>query len=243
MFSVQMLKASRDVVAFEPRVKQAADLTAMFDAVRVPVRVEAVALSDRRGISNMRILTADPGRSTIENANPLDDEDGSPRAEIAVRVRRLDDYAFDAVGFIKIDVEGHELAVLNGAGATIERSKPTLLIELEDRHRPNAVADATTFLQSLGYGGYLLLDDEIYSVDQFDPDIHQKRTNICGWTEGWSRRGVYVNSFVFLPGDVLNATISMALMTDTSLVGFAKILQGTTRGSGSVHFGGMEGWS
>ena len=37
-------------------------------------------------------------------------------------------------GFIKIDVEGHELKVIDGAKETIEKHKPNLLIEIEEQH-------------------------------------------------------------------------------------------------------------
>jgi FkbM family methyltransferase len=38
------------------------------------------------------------------------------------------------VGFIKIDVEGHELAVINGATTLLTTQRPLLLIEIEARH-------------------------------------------------------------------------------------------------------------
>lgn len=199
LFSVGMLGHSRDVIAFEPRPAQAKDLLAMFDAVGAPVRVEAVALSDHAGTSKMRILISDPGRSTIEEDNPLADEDGSSRAEIAVTVRRLDDYELESVGFLKIDVEGHELAVLRGASATLEKNRPTLLIEAEERHRKNAVADIASFLKPIGYDGYYLLDGQLHSMEEFDKESLQDDRNIGGWKEGWALRGTYVNSFLFVP--------------------------------------------
>jgi hypothetical protein len=44
------------------------------------------------------------------------------------QVRRLDDFSLRP-GFIKIDVEGHELEVLNGGINTIRQSLPTLMVE------------------------------------------------------------------------------------------------------------------
>ena len=38
------------------------------------------------------------------------------------------------VSFIKVDVEGFEPSVIEGAGATIDRDRPSLLLEIEDRH-------------------------------------------------------------------------------------------------------------
>jgi hypothetical protein len=53
----------------------------------------------------------DAGRSTVATTNPVE-ELGD--LEIAlVPVQRIDDYSFgDHDGFVKIDVEGHEEAVL-----------------------------------------------------------------------------------------------------------------------------------
>lgn len=96
----------------------------------LPVRVETVAPSAVPGEAKLRILGSDTGRSTIEHDNTLEDSDGSARFEIAVPARRLDDYEMDAVGFIKIDVEGHELAVLRGGSETIRRCLPSMLIEI-----------------------------------------------------------------------------------------------------------------
>jgi FkbM family methyltransferase len=195
-----MLGRSRAVVAFEPRPDQARELATMFDAVGAAVRVEAVALSERTGSSTMRVLAADPGRSTIEDANALADEDGSLVETIDVPSSRLDDYALDNVGFVKIDVEGHELAVLRGATATIERNRPRFLIEAEERHRGNAVAEVVSFLGRLGYDGYFLLGREQRPIDEFVAEEHQNARNIASWKDGWIRTGSrYVNNFVFLP--------------------------------------------
>jgi len=44
-------------------------------------------------------------------------------------MRTIDSYAFDDVDFIKIDCEGYELRVLEGAIQTLERCKPTVVVE------------------------------------------------------------------------------------------------------------------
>ena len=87
----------------------------MAECLSLPIRVEAVALSDVQGGANLRILEEDVGRSTIEPENTLEDPDGSIRSETTVAVRRLDDYDLESVGFIKIDVEGHEVWIYVGA--------------------------------------------------------------------------------------------------------------------------------
>jgi len=189
VFSVQICGVSRKVIAFEPRPRQAAELTAMFSCLELPVEVEEVALSDHAGTAQLRVLTEDVGRSTIEAANSLEDEDGSAKEQITVNVRTLDDYGLNDVAFIKIDVEGHEVSVLEGASKTIERCLPFLLVESEDRHRTNAVADVTAFLKQR----------VLVEMDRFDPSVHQDGRNIGGWKDGWSRKGIYVNNFLFSP--------------------------------------------
>lgn len=49
-----------------------------------------------------------------------------------VEVLALDDIGLDRLDFLKIDCEGFELEVLQGAKNTIERFKPTMLIEIND---------------------------------------------------------------------------------------------------------------
>jgi hypothetical protein len=66
-----------------------------------------------------------------------------------VKAIALDDQEFDAVSFIKIDVEGHEPEVLAGAGALISRFRPTIFMEFNPwtinaygGHSPAAFAKA-----------------------------------------------------------------------------------------------------
>lgn len=58
------------------------------------------------------------------------------------------------VDFIKIDVEGYEPAVLRGALRTLERFRPALLIEIEDRHLEKFRATSATIVDLLAPHGY-----------------------------------------------------------------------------------------
>jgi FkbM family methyltransferase len=199
VYAVNICDRSAYVVAFEPRPAQAAAIRDMASSAGLPIDVQQVALSDQRGLARLRILTNDAGRSTIEAANALEDPDGSPQYEIRVPKLTLDDYGLRDVGFIKIDVEGHELAVLRGAMETIRASRPTLLVEIEDRHRNNAVADVLAFMSQLDYEGFFVLDGELKSIAQFDRVVHQNPANIGGWKDQWARRGTYINNFFLVP--------------------------------------------
>jgi len=53
------------------------------------------------------------------------------------------------VSFIKVDVEGFEPAVIEGAVATIDRDRPSLLLEIEDRHLARYGRTATDFVDEI----------------------------------------------------------------------------------------------
>lgn len=147
VYTWYLARWSAGVTAFEPQPRHAALLARAF---RTGVQIEQVALSDRPGEAVLRIPVAafEDGRATIEPQNAL--RDFSFR-EYHVPCRCLDSYDLPRVGLIKIDVEGHELAVLHGARGLLARDLPHLVIEAEERHRPRAVESLCDFLLPFGY--------------------------------------------------------------------------------------------
>jgi FkbM family methyltransferase len=199
IYTVHIVDASCDCLAFEPHQSLTLELRKMAKCLSLPIRVETIALSDMQGEATLRILDEDVGRSTIEPENTLEDPDGGRISETIVPMRRLDDYGLEAVGFMKIDVEGHELSVLRGGIETIRRCSPMMLIEIEERHKRNAIRDIQEFLLEIDYEGYFLLNRSLNPIRQFDVKVHQNVANIGGWKTQWKRYGVYVNNFFFIP--------------------------------------------
>jgi hypothetical protein len=131
---------------------------------------------------------------TIEEMNSLQ---GAPLARsVTVRMRRLDSYKFTSVRFIKIDVEGHEAAVLRGATETIESERPHVMVEIEERHNPGSIEAVSRWFADRDYGGFFLLDNSVVSISRFRAGEHQNRTNLSANN---MRIGTYINNFIFLP--------------------------------------------
>lgn len=68
---------------------------------------------------------------------------------ITVECKPIDSFDITNVGFIKIDVEGHELNVLKGITSLLARDRPNLIIEIWD-HDINAY-ETLKFLNSINY--------------------------------------------------------------------------------------------
>lgn len=69
-----------------------------------------------------------------------------------IPMRRLDDYRLDSVDFIKVDVEGYERLVLEGARETLGRCQPVVIVEqkeFSDRYGDERYA-ASDLLVSMG---------------------------------------------------------------------------------------------
>ena len=87
--------------------------------------------------------------------------------EVIVKMRKLDDIKINnKIGFMKIDVEGHELEVIDGAKNTIVNNMPVLLIEIEKRHTKEPVEKSINYIKKIGYECFFLKNKELISVDK-----------------------------------------------------------------------------
>ena len=95
------------------------------------------------------------------------------------------------MGFIKIDVEGHETDVLEGARATIRAHRPVLMIENELAHVGDRIGGVFGALTALDYTVLGLKDDVLTDWRTFDVAAFQQRTR--------GDRARYLQNFVAIP--------------------------------------------
>jgi FkbM family methyltransferase len=144
------------VIAFEPSAREFARLRGHIERNALG-NVEAVpcALGDREGTAMLHVAEADKaGHNTL--AEQFVSASVTKAYAEPVRVVRLDDYARDVprVDVIKIDVEGRESQVIEGAQKIIVRDRPALLIEVAGAATASDHPGRLTMESSLRQLGY-----------------------------------------------------------------------------------------
>jgi FkbM family methyltransferase len=196
LYTRQLARCSRKVHAFEP-ARQMADLLRRTKASNV--ELHEVALSDEDGVATLSV-PLDDGKAVHSLASIEQRGEEGPLATEQVRTARLDSFIREAVAFVKIDVEGHELRVLNGAAGVLERSRPVFLVEAEERHRAATTASVFEFFARHAYDGFFVLNGEIKPVSEFDPRTMQDPDSLRA--DGGRKEGrCYINNFFFFPNE------------------------------------------
>lgn len=151
------------IYAFEPATQQFTLLKANLSRNNL-TQVEAVqlALSDCNGPGVLHLDdTFNTGSAALRSG------DATGPNEETVTCTTLDDFVesrqIDRIDVMKIDVEGFEMSVLRGGCRTLERLRPTLLIEVKDHHlqRGGSSRDKLyAYLRALGYTSYRIKSRE-----------------------------------------------------------------------------------
>jgi FkbM family methyltransferase len=191
IYAYAMLKCSKSVHAFEPHPKMYNMMTFYLGDRVTPY---PIALGNETGTAKLHVRKSDTGYSNLgASLHMKPPPDGRPdrgHIEIEVPVKRLDDCNIDNIGFIKIDVEGFEMQVLEGAAETLKKFRPNLLVEVEDVHNERPMKDRIGEICSkYGYRAYALRKGQLTPFALLDPKINFSRSD----------RKNYVFNFIFLP--------------------------------------------
>jgi len=157
-FAYALSTIADQVVAFEPNPDYALFARVM---LRGRATVHRLALSDKPGRATFYVPVDHDG-TVLHFAGSLKRTHGQfPRNRTyAVEVRTLDAFALADVRFIKVDVEGSEREVLDGARATIARDRPVLLLELLSGTHADPGAYTAAICEAFGYDAVIVQHGE-----------------------------------------------------------------------------------
>ena len=175
------------------------DLRRRLQRLLPSARVLPKAASSSRGRATLRVPViggdATPSRATLEAGVREEQQTGA--SEIVVETITIDEVVGalgDAsVGFIKIDVEGHEREALRGATRTLKEHRPTLLVEVEQRHHGYPITEIFAEVEGQGFTGCFVdvRARAVSALEGFDVSRRQAPSN------HGSRD--YIANFLFFP--------------------------------------------
>lgn len=134
-WAIYMAKRFNEVVAFEPAK----------DSYQCLIKNKEMC-----GIKNIVALDIALGESS--GWGMMSDDGGNTGSRWVtihggnIPIRSIDSFDYQIMDFIKLDVEGSELAALNGAVQTIKRCKPIALVECRDDREA-----IIKFMDDIGY--------------------------------------------------------------------------------------------
>ena len=176
VYSYEMAKYSKIVHAFEPNPIIFKDIELNLGKIIKNINLYNFALSDKENKVLLKVPIRNKnydksnyeeyfqmGRATIHKQNVMGDIE-----TFEIKSKKLDNFTFsNRISFIKIDVEGHEMSVIKGAENTIKQYKPTLLVEIEEKHSKQKVLDSINYINSLGYESFFY-DNELKSTNNLN---------------------------------------------------------------------------
>lgn len=148
------------VIAYEPNP---ASYRRVLDNLRLNgrsnVQVRHLAVGDRAGTLTLLCDALMPGGTSGDPALAAQIRSSSPTARVMdVPVVTIDEdietHGLPAPDFVKIDIEGMELAALRGMRRTLTRHRPALYLEMHGAtfaHKDENVRAIQTFLDEIGY--------------------------------------------------------------------------------------------
>ena len=181
------------IVGFEPQLILFEYLSSVKKTLHWSnARIEHLALSDKEGklklyIPANKIRQASSPGATLLSSKSQQDTDRIEEVDAETLDHYIERHQLKPV-FLKIDVEGNELRVLEGGIEYLRTARPKILVEIEARHvGKEKVMDTFEFFKNLDYSGKFIRKKELIPLDRFSFDQHQNTGN----------RDIYCNNFIF----------------------------------------------
>ncbi|OBK16388.1 FkbM family methyltransferase [Mycobacterium asiaticum] len=188
---------SGQLYSFEPHPDNAPMLQKLAKA-RSHVHFHQVAVSDEAGTARLLVPERRNRQVTAQGslAHGFDGQAVDVR-QIDVPTVRLDDVLPPdiVVHFVKIDVEGHEAAVLRGGASMLRRCRPTILIEIEQRHLGSPIDDVFGQIEELGYRLFCVTESGLRPITDFDVQRDQMSMVDSGEFHPFAMPAGYMHDF------------------------------------------------
>jgi FkbM family methyltransferase len=157
------------------------------------------------------MTTAEASRFEGTAGSGVAPEDAFNRVERLVVPMQTFDAEFgqiDDIDFIKMDVEGSELSVLQGGRTTLARQQPVMLIEAE-KQCGDACFAIFALLEELGYSPYYFRDGRMHRTDKSILDTMGDYLQTAAKSPEYRRYRdpKYIYNFIFAPPGRVRATV------------------------------------
>ncbi len=198
------------VHGFEPLPTAMARLHAAFIAAfgdippHVTLHPEALGAEVSEAVLTLPVLDGVPQEQWASITKDYAEHRSVTRQSHRVRVIPLDSLDLRQVTAIKLDAEGAEQEVLEGARHTLTRCRPVLSVEIEERHRPGSTRDVPALLASLGYAGFYAHQGEIQPITSFEAATMQVASPDPAV---FAASEPYIFTFFFLPSETAEADV------------------------------------
>ncbi|WP_312077171.1 FkbM family methyltransferase [Chryseobacterium sp.] len=187
----------QNIFAFEPNGKLFERLKRLFPTVNL----SAVALSDENTTAQFKVPVINgkliTSRGTLNTSYKEKDEEQSKTE--TVEVVKLDDWItkqnISKIDFIKIDVEGNEMKTLQGGKNTIQKYKPILMVEMEQRHHETPIWKEISEVESWGFEAHFL-NRKTFNTEKLTEEILLKNIS------DEKNKTEYINNIIFIPKNI-----------------------------------------
>ena len=184
----------QNIYAFEPNQSLNKKLKRLFPKVNV----FSVALSDENATAEFKIPVLKGkqvnSRGTLQTDFKEENEEKTVIQK--VKVVKLDDFEplkkLKKLDFIKIDVEGNEMKTLRGAKETILKFRPTLMVEMEQRHHKEPLWNLISEVENWGFEAHYL-DRNSFELKKLTEDFINSQNAI--FVKDYQN---YINNIIFI---------------------------------------------
>ncbi len=159
VFASKRVGPSGKLIAFEPSEREYGRLQANLALNDLGnFQTEKIALAEAEGKGVLRLCEyGHEGQNTLGNFAHNVLQDGTQNVDMSSLDEYLETHPITRLDFIKIDVEGSEQRVLEGARRTLAKYRPVVLLELNDaalQFQGASCESVANFLRSIDYAIY-----------------------------------------------------------------------------------------